>query len=122
VIVPSEKFVGEPELVALVENQPAGVTVSEDGRVFLTFPSFLASDVIPATVVEVLNTTTVIPFPNSELHEGSENKPQEDIIVSAQSVVVDAKNRLWIMDTGAIAQGSISQGGPKLIAVDLNTN
>eukprot|EP01024_Parvocaulis_polyphysoides_P038175 TRINITY_DN34200_c0_g1_i12.p1 TRINITY_DN34200_c0_g1~~TRINITY_DN34200_c0_g1_i12.p1 ORF type:complete len:340 (-),score=41.27 TRINITY_DN34200_c0_g1_i12:116-1135(-) len=80
------------------------------------------SDVIPATVVEVLNTTTVVPFPNSELHEGRENKPQEDIIVSAQSVVVDAKNRLWIMDTGAIAQGSISQGGPKLIAVDLNTN
>ena len=39
-----------------------------------------------------------------------------------QSVVVDPRDRLWIVDTGSIEFGPTSPGGPKLVGVDLATN
>jgi len=40
-----------------------------------------------------------------------------------QSVVVDPTgSRLWILDTGSLAFGRVKPSGPKLVAVDLNTN
>ena len=39
-----------------------------------------------------------------------------------QSVVVDAADRLWILDTGSPGFAGSSYGGPKLVAVDLRTD
>jgi hypothetical protein len=39
-----------------------------------------------------------------------------------QSVVVDAANRLWLLDTAAPSFSSPVTGGAKLVAVDLATN
>ena len=42
--------------------------------------------------------------------------------VSVQSVVVDADDRLWALDTGAPLLKNIVPGGPKLVCIDLTTN
>ena len=51
----------------------------------------------------------------------------QDHLIGVQSVVIDAKDRLWILDTGraALPNGTLpyaSYGGPKLVGVDLSTN
>ncbi|KAI1110605.1 major royal jelly protein-domain-containing protein [Nemania sp. NC0429] len=51
----------------------------------------------------------------------------QDYLIGVQSVVIDALDRLWILDTGRV-QGpdgvmlSAAYGGPKLVGVDLATN
>jgi sugar lactone lactonase YvrE len=42
--------------------------------------------------------------------------------VSVQSVVVDPKHRLWVLDTGSIQFGPTPAGGPKLFGIDLREN
>jgi hypothetical protein len=39
-----------------------------------------------------------------------------------QSVVADARNRLWVLDTAAPNFSEPVKGGAKLVAVDLATN
>jgi sugar lactone lactonase YvrE len=39
-----------------------------------------------------------------------------------QSVVVDARDRLWVLDTGSVKFGPVTPGGAKLVAIDLATN
>src|SRR5688500_12262649 len=46
---------------------PTGVTVSHEGRVFVTFPRW--EDQVAATLVEISNGKE-IPFPNSEINRG----------------------------------------------------
>ncbi|KAJ8128893.1 hypothetical protein O1611_g4740 [Lasiodiplodia mahajangana] len=51
----------------------------------------------------------------------------QDYLIGVQSVVIDASDRLWILDTGRVQSPdgvllSSSYGGPKLVGVDLNTN
>ncbi|KAK5632784.1 hypothetical protein RRF57_008498 [Xylaria bambusicola] len=51
----------------------------------------------------------------------------QDYFIGVQSVVVDALDRLWILDTGRVIgpDGAVlpaAYGGPKLVGVDLTTN
>ena len=96
-----------------------GVTVSNDGRIFVNFPQW--GEKPPYTVGEVVNGKTV-PYPDAEINR-MDMDHQEDHLISVQSVVVDTSGkRLWILDTGSILMGPTSYGGPKLIGVDLATN
>src|SRR5207237_465833 len=61
------------------------------------------------------------PYPNEDLNRLDTDKPSAHL-VSVQSVVVDPRDRLWILDTGSIKMGPTSPGGPKLIGVDLDKN
>jgi sugar lactone lactonase YvrE len=116
--LPREAAVGQLELVATFEtNMPTGVTVSQKGRIFVTFPRW--GDRVPFSVAEVRNGQPVA-FPDAALHR--EDGPPADVIVSAQSVVVDPADRLWVLDTGAPNFGEPKPGGPKLLGVDLTSN
>lgn len=51
----------------------------------------------------------------------------QNYLIGVQSVVIDSKDRLWILDTGrASTPGGVnvqaSVGGPKLIGVNLQNN
>lgn len=96
---------------------PTGVTVSQSGRIFVNFPRW--GDPVTYSVAEVKNGKTV-PFPDTALNRYDPAHPA-DTLVSVQSVVVDPKDRLWILDTGSIKFGPVSYGGPKLIGVDLKS-
>jgi sugar lactone lactonase YvrE len=47
---------------------------------------------------------------------------RETHLVSVQSVVVDPKDRLWLLDTGSIAFGPTAPGGPKLVCMNLQND
>lgn len=53
------------------------------------------------------------------------NSPRDNTdagaFVSVQAVVIDARERLWAMDTGAPEFHPTAPGGPKLVCVDLAT-
>lgn len=117
----TEKVIGKLEVVATFPGaMPTGVTVSDDGRIFVNFPKW--GDNVEYTVAEVKNGKTQ-PYPDAAINKFGETDKPEDKLVSVQSVVVDPTGkRLWILDTGSVGFGPVTPGGAKLIAVDLNTN
>jgi sugar lactone lactonase YvrE len=116
-----ERVIGRIEVVATFDGpMPTGVTVANNGRIFVNFPKW--GDDVQYTVAEVRDRKTQA-YPNADINHYSDADNQADKLVSVQSVVVDpGGNRLWILDTGSIGFGPVKPGGPKLIAVDLSAN
>lgn len=118
-----ENYAGALETVAtFTDAMPAGVTVSQEGRIFVTFPRW--GDEVPFTVAEIVNGEAVA-YPNLEINafdgEAAEQSAS-DQFVSVQSVVVAPNNRLWALDAARIEFGEPPAGGPKLVEIDLDTN
>jgi sugar lactone lactonase YvrE len=114
-----DKPVGKIEAVAFFSGpMPTGVTVSRSGRIFVNFPQW--GDKVDATVAEVKMGKTV-PYPNEKINR-CDKGDQKNCFVSVQSVVVDPKDRLWVLDTGSVGFGPTTYGGPKMVGIDLNTN
>lgn len=105
-------------------HQVTGVTVSEDGRVFVNFPRWTEDS--PVSVAEVMEDGTIAPYPNGEWNAWRNARKDEltpnDHWVCVQSVVADGRGNLWVLDPAAPAQGFVVAGGPKLVRVDLATN
>jgi sugar lactone lactonase YvrE len=95
------------EPVALIWGaMPAGVVVSRDGRIFLSFPRW--SDTVEFSAGELTKDGRLVPYPSADLHRPG----AEDRLVSVQGMDLDAQDRLWLLDAGAA----------KLVAVDLATD
>jgi sugar lactone lactonase YvrE len=111
---------GQIEQVFAFQNQmPTGVTVSQTGRIFVNYPRW--EDPVAFTVAEIVNGREV-PFPDAGINRLDLSRVA-DTFVSVQSVVVDPRNRLWILDTGSInLKPIVSKSAPKLVCVDLTTN
>lgn len=117
--LPQAKVIGQIEPVVLVNGaMPTGVTVSQEGRIFVNFPRW--GDQVDFTVAEIKNGQPVA-YPNAEINKPNSSDLSKSF-VSVQSVVIDPQNRLWILDTGSINFGPTSFGGPKLIGIDLSQN
>lgn len=97
---------------------PTGVTVSKAGRIFVNFPRW--GDPVDFTVGEIKG-GKVVPYPNGDINQ-PEIPKQAERFISMQSVVVDPRDRLWVLDTGSIQFGKTSYGGPKLVGIDLAQN
>jgi len=107
------------EVVARIyDNMPTGLTVSDDGRVFVSFPRW--GDDVPFTVGELVD-GRIRPYPTIEMNHWKPGDPAGRL-VSVQSVVVDPAGRLWLLDTGAPEFGPIVPGGVKLVEIDLASN
>jgi len=117
----TDRVIGQLEVVATFHGpMPTGVTVSDNGRIFVNFPKW--GDDVVYTVAEVRDGKT-LPYPDAMINHYTQGDNQADKLVSVQSVVVDPTGRrLWILDTGSIGFGPVREGGPKLMAVDLATN
>jgi sugar lactone lactonase YvrE len=105
-------------VAALYGAMPTGVTVSRHGRIFVNFPRW--GDRVPYSVAEIRGGRTV-PYPNREINIADAGDPAHHLL-GVQSVVVDAADRLWVVDTGRVEGRDAPVGGPKLVAVDLATN
>ncbi|HTI01356.1 MAG TPA: L-dopachrome tautomerase-related protein, partial [Acidisoma sp.] len=115
----SDRPIGHIEPVFQFHDaMPTGVTVAADGRVFINFPRW--GDAVPFTVGEIRD-GKVIAYPNVAINTFDSAKPGATL-ASVQSVVVDAANRLWILDTAAPGFSAPVAGGAKLVAVDLATD
>lgn len=128
---PNDHTFGALETVATFTGpMPTGVTVSRANRIFVNFPRW--GDDVPFTVAELVHGKAVA-YPDVEINDWpGRNLPNPNAFmdeqadqthfVSVQSVVVDAADHLWVLDTGAPKLKNIVPGGPKLVCIDLATN
>jgi len=112
------------EKVATFDHQVTGVTVSEDGRIFVNFPRW--SEDVPVSVAELMKNGSIKPYPNDEWNAWRNTKMAEispkDHFVTVQSVVADGRGSLWVVDPAAPNSEKTVKDGPKLVQVDLKTN
>jgi len=117
--LPAEEPLGILEPVAYFNGaMPTGVTVSDQGRIFVNFPKW--GDEVPFSVAEISDGKTIA-YPNEAINQ-TNPKDLSAALVSVQSVVVDSLDHLWILDTGSPLFQRTEYGGPKLICVDLMKN
>lgn len=127
------------EVVHLYYDEfPQGIAVSSTGRKFSCYARSLDPNNILYTVAELTTNNTETPYPSVEINSppgGAINYTTspatganyKDHLIGVQSVVIDPKDRLWLLDTGrAVMQNGTnvpaSVGGPKLVGVDLQNN
>jgi sugar lactone lactonase YvrE len=75
-------------------------------------------------VAEVAADGALVPYPNDEINSWDKT-PGESAgkhFVSAQSVITDEQDNLWILDPAAPYFRDVVPGGAKLVQVDLTTN
>lgn len=102
----------KPSLIKVAESdyQWTGIAVSEEGRIFVNYPTWKVPS--PFKVAEVIDGKEVA-YPSMEANE---------LFVCVQSVVIDKLNRLWILDPANPQFKGVVDGGPKLYQIDLRTN
>jgi sugar lactone lactonase YvrE len=110
--------------VADFEHQVTGVTVAEDGRIFVNFPRW--TEDAPVSVAELLRDGSLNPYPNKEWNAWRNARKDElaarDHFVCVQSVVADHRGSLWVLDPAAPAQSHVVEDGPKLVRIDLKND
>lgn len=110
--------------VATFKHQVTGVTVSEDGRIFVNFPRWTEDS--PVSVAEVSKSGQLTPYPNAEWNAWrnatGDSQTPNDHFICVQSVVADGHGHVWVLDPAAPAMGNIIPNGPKLVEITLATN
>jgi sugar lactone lactonase YvrE len=113
--------IGNATLEVIAEfptQQVTGVAVSRSGRVFVNFPFWDDTHLI--SVAEVLPTGALREYPSSSWNLKS--SPNTQRFVCVQSVHVDARDTLWILDAGSPKFSGVIDNGAKLVRMDPNTN
>ena len=106
--------------VATSPRQWTGIAVSKVGRVFVCFPRW--SEGVPISVGELDSSGAVHAYPTDELNSWKVGDDPGEKFVCVQSVYVDGKDRLWILDPASPMFQGVVKGGPKLVRVDLKTD
>ena len=111
------------ELVADFGHQVTGVTVAEDGRIFVNFPRWTEDNEVS---VAEWKDGRLRPYPD-EGWNGWRNARKDEVTphdhwVCVQSVVADQRGSLWVLDPAAPAQAHLVAGGAKLVRIDLATD
>ncbi|MEM9064994.1 MAG: L-dopachrome tautomerase-related protein [Planctomycetota bacterium] len=113
-----------PELMHVASFQSAqitGVAVTDEGRIFVNSPRWHAGHTNSVREIRFNGAPRAYPsaFVNGWTEDVGDPKRQW---VCVQSVHVDAKNRLWVLDPGAPELGDLVPGAPKLVEIDTSTN
>jgi sugar lactone lactonase YvrE len=106
--------------VATGRRRWTGIAVSRSGRVFVNYPRW-APDV-PFSVGELQEDGRVIPYPDEALNRWTPEADARERFVCVQSVHVDRKDRLWILDPASPMLMGVVPGGAKLMRIDLATD
>ena len=106
---------GDLKVTASSDLQWTGVAVSDQGRMFVNYPYW--SEDVPVSVAEIID-GQVVPYPTLEWND----RNNAEAFNAVQSVVVNAKNRFWVLDTHNPHFKGVEKGGPVLFQFDLKTN
>lgn len=75
--LPAQHAIGNIEPIAVFNGpMPTGVTVSQDGRIFVNFPRW--GDKVDSTVMELQCET--VPYPNAEFNKPNPDHPDQSLI------------------------------------------
>lgn len=110
----------ELEKVAVSDRRWTGIAVARDGRVFVNYPRW--SPEVPLSVGELMADGTVRPYPDAEMNSWQVGDDPGQKFVCVQSVVVDQRGRLWILDPANPLFMGVVENGAKLMQVDLETD
>lgn len=101
--------------------QITGVAVSQNGRVFVTYPYW--TDVYRYALAEVGKDGSVKPYPNADYNTWREGQPvTPNHWICVQSAFVDNKDRLWVVDAASPKQNGVVGGVHRLVCFNLATN
>lgn len=101
--------------------QITGVAVSKQGRVFVNYPYW--TDTYRYAVAEVGKDGSVKPYPTAPYNTWREGQPvSPDQWICVQSVHVDAKDRLWVVDAASPKQNGVVGDAHRLVCINLATN
>ncbi|CAM3662529.1 Major royal jelly protein [Bordetella sputigena] len=107
--------------IAEFDHQVTGVTVAEDGRIFVNFPRW--TEDAPISVAEVLPDGGLRPYPdqewNSWRNETAFEKSLDQHFVCVQALYADGRGTLWVVDPGAPGNERVLPGAAKLVCIDL---
>jgi sugar lactone lactonase YvrE len=106
--------------VAVSQHQWTGITVSQEGRIFVNYPLWV--DPVKFAVGELKPDGAVLPYPDKEWNAWTKKDDPATHFVCVQSVVVDDENRLWVLDPANPRFQGVVEGGPKLVQIDLEKN
>lgn len=98
------------ELVATSDYQWKGVAASPAGRIFVSFPTWERH---PSYHVGELVKGAVVPFDALET---------QATLINVESVVADATNTLWVLDSARLPGKDVDPSGAKLFMFDLSSN
>lgn len=101
--------------------QITGVAVSKTGRLFVNYPYW--TDTYRYAVAEIGKDGTVKPYPSADYNTWREGQPvTTNRWICVQSVHVDAKDRLWVVDAASPKQSGVIGNAHRLVCFNLSTN
>lgn len=103
-------------------DQPTGIAVSHQGRIFINFPRWDKDPLY--SVAEWLPGGSTKPFPDFGWNRWGSDEASDPggHFICVQSVVVDGDDFLWILDAASPEFKGVVPGGAKLIKVNLAQN
>lgn len=102
-------------VVASSSKQWTGVAISQSGRLFVNYPYW--SKNVPVSVAEIVDGQPRA-YPNMDWNM----RTGADSFHAVQSVYIDKKDRLWILDTNNAQFKGVAESGPVLFRFDLEKN
>jgi sugar lactone lactonase YvrE len=106
-----------PKVLARFDDVAVGVATSADGRTFVSFSRAIDPKVTRS--VAELKDGKPVEFPPGFKQDNGAAVPER--LLSVQALTVDAKNRLWILDSARVGNRT-EVGAVKLLAWDLRAN
>lgn len=115
--VPQSQPAKAERIAAFNGHQVTGVTVTDDGRLFASFPRW--RDGLPFSVAEIRKDGSAVPYPNATWNQWA-GAPVADRFTCVQSVVAKGRS-LYVLDPSSpLMKGVV--GRPMLYQFDLATN
>jgi len=96
-----------------------GVTVTPDGRVFVSMPQWTKT--YSPSVAEVMKDGTIIAYPGNTWNE-FDSAHAHDRFVNVNAVHADGAGSLWVVDYAGPRFGPSIKDAQKLVRIDLSTN
>ncbi|WP_439182490.1 L-dopachrome tautomerase-related protein [Carboxylicivirga taeanensis] len=101
--------------IIVSEKQWTGIAISKEGRMFVNYPYW--SGHVPVSVAEIKNGVARA-YPNMEQNQRTGNHTFNAI----QSVYIDDKDRLWVLDTNNPQFKGVNKNGPQLYHYNLSND
>ena len=110
---------GVIELASFKGQQVTGVTVSDQGQVFVNFPRWRPG--VETAVAEVVDAGQAMPYPDQRWNSWEIGDPLQDSVFVAVQSVVAFENELFVLDTrNPQFKGVLDQ--PRVFVFDLTSN
>lgn len=112
-------YTAEIHEIASDANLWTGLAMSKDGRLFVNYPRWAPN--IPMSAGEIKE-GRIYPYPDRNMNYFTADSVSLDHFSCVQSVFIDDKNDLWILDPANPFFAGVVETGPRLYQFNLENN